>query len=120
MMAMLMMFFALLARGSGSHITAEITFQSRASRTGRAGSGLDAVLLKELDGASTHATTEHHVDALLLDETGNLTGLVGGIIGVINHVDVLNLAIFDIGQNKIRATPKVVGDGAVQSIIAIC
>ncbi len=54
--------------------SAQVAFQGSAYRPGSTGRGLDAELLKELDGAAAHTTAEHHISFLLIYKLGTCPG----------------------------------------------
>jgi hypothetical protein len=96
-----------------SQFATQVTFQGRMHGPIRTGGSLNTKLLKELDRTATHTTTEHHISLLLVDKTGNLSWLVGAIIGISDYFHSLNISPFNIDQGEKGAAPEMVGYTAI-------
>jgi hypothetical protein len=70
--------------------------------------------------APSHATTEHDVRVLGLDESRHLTRLVPGVEGVVDHLHGFKFRAFHFDDREKGAAPKVMGDLAFQLVVGIC
>lgn len=111
---------ALPAGCRSPELSPQIRFDAFPHRTPGPGGGLNPVLGKELQCSSAHSPTEHDIRPLLADKTRDLTRLMGCIIGILNHLAVLDLVSLQINQGKIRTAAKVMGDCTVQTLIIFC
>jgi hypothetical protein len=113
MMVAMPVFNALLAGCRAAELAVQVTFQSSSHCPVSTSSGLDAILLEELDGTPSHATAEHYVSILLVDEAWYLTWLVGSVIRISDHFHTFHICFYNIDEGKKRAAPKVMCDHAI-------
>ena len=72
------MLYAFCAGGSLVEIVVEVVFDGFGNGALRTSIDADAKFFEELDGATSHAATDHHIGFTLFDETWDLADFMAG------------------------------------------
>lgn len=95
----------------------EATIQEKADGLAHGSPGasgdLNIELLEKTNSAITHAAAEHDIRLMLTDELGNHARLMTIRKRIGDRVNVFDFVVFYIHQGVIRATAKMMADGAI-------
>lgn len=86
-----------------------------------AGIDTDVEIFEELNGAATHATTDHDIGLLFFDEGGDLANLMPVEIGIVDNLVGFDLIVFHFYfyKGEEGAFAEVTGDLAFEAVFGL-
>ncbi len=111
---------ALATRPCLAQAALQILIDGSPHRARSASRRLDATLLKESQRPPSHASADHHLRPLALDERRDFPWPMRAQMGILDHLDALDRLPLEVHQGEVRTSSEMMANLAVQPASILC